>query len=101
MTYFSASACASRKALCSSASFLLVAAHRLQILGLVGVVRLFHLFEGDFFGRVIRGADLAGSLEGQVLEHVRQAALARGVVHVARIDKRVVAEDRRVVAARK
>ena len=32
-----------------------------------------------------------------MLEHVRQAALARGVVHVAGINKGVVAEDRRLV----
>ena len=50
----------------------------------------------NLLGGVIRGADLAGSLEGQVLEHMRQAALARGVVHVARIDKGGVAEDRRL-----
>ncbi len=98
MTYFSASACASRKAFFSSASFSSLAADGLQVLGLVGVVGRFHFCERDFFGGVVGGADLAGSLEGQMLEHVRQAALARGVVHVAGIDKCGVAEDRRLVA---
>ena len=95
MTYFSASACASTNALCSSASFFWVASHRLQVFGLVGVVRRLHLCQSNLLGRVILGPDLARALEGQVLEHVRQSALARGVVHVARIDQCVVAEHRR------
>ena len=96
MTYLCASAWASTKAFFSSASFLRVAAHGLQILGLIGVVGRFHLGQRHLFGGVVRGADLAGALEGQVLEHVRQAALAGGVVHVAGVDKGGVAEDRRL-----
>ena len=72
-----------------------VAAHGLQVLGLVGVVGRLHLGQRNLFVGVVRGADLAGALEGQVLEHVRQAALAGGIVHVARINKCGVAEDRR------
>ena len=45
ITYLSASACASRNAFFSSASFLLVASHRLQVLGLVGVVGRLHFFQ--------------------------------------------------------
>ena len=75
---------------------LLVAAHGLQVLGLVGVVGRLHLCQRNLLGGVVFGADLAGSFEGQVLEHMRQAALARGVVHVARVDKCGVAEDRRL-----
>ena len=96
MTYLCASAWASRKAFFSSASFLRIAAHGLQVLGLVGVVGRLHLGQRNLFGGVVVGADLAGSLEGQVLEHVRQAALARGVVHVAGVDEGGVAEDRRL-----
>ena len=96
MTYLCASVWASTKACFSSASFCGVAAHGLQVLGLVGVVGRFHLGQRNLFGGVIFGADLAGSLEGQVLEHMRQAALARGVVHVARVNKGGIAEDRRL-----
>jgi hypothetical protein len=72
-----------------------LAADGLQVLGLIGVVGGFHFGERDFFGGVIGGADLAGSLEGQVLKHVGKAALAGGIVDVSGIDKRGVAEDRR------
>ncbi len=75
------------KGLLQLGQLLRVAAHGLQILGLVGVVGRLHLGQRNLFGGVVGGADLAGSLEGQVLEHVRQAALAGGVVHVARVDK--------------
>ena len=73
---------------------LLVAAHCLQVLSLVGIVGRFHLGQRDLLGGVVGGANLAGSLEGQVLEHMGQAALARGVVHISRVDKGGVAEDR-------
>ncbi len=96
MTYLCASFCASTNALCSSASFLRVAPHRLQILGFIRIVRRFHLGQRHLFCGVVRGSDLAGPLEGKMLKHVCQAALARGIVHVARIDKRGVAEDRRI-----
>ncbi len=76
MTYLCASASASLKVLFQLGQFLLIAAHGLQVLGLVGVVGRLHLFQRNLFGGVIRGADLAGSLEGQMLEHMRQAALA-------------------------
>ena len=73
-----------------------VAAHRLQVFGLVGVVGGLDLGQGDLLVRIVVSADLAGSLEGQVFEHVGQTALARGVVHVAGIDEGGVAEDRRL-----
>jgi hypothetical protein len=75
---------------------LLIPAHGLQVFGLVGVVGRLHSGQGNLLGGVILGADLAGSLEGQVFEHMRQAALARGIVHVARINKGGVAENRRL-----
>ena len=75
-----------------------VAADGLEILGFVGVVGRFHFFEREFFLGVVLGADLRGAFEGQVLEHVREAALAGGVVHVARVDECGVTEDRRLVA---
>ena len=96
MTYLCASVWASTKAFFSSASFFWSRPDGLQVLGLVGVVGGFHLGQRHFFGGVVGGADLAGSLEGQVLEHVRQTALAGGVVHVAGVDKGGVAEDRRL-----
>ena len=76
----------------------LAAADGLQIFGLVGVVGGFHFFQSDFFSGVIFGADLGGAFEGQMLEHVREAALAGGVIDVARIDEGGVAEDRRLMA---
>src|SRR5208337_5455127 len=74
------------------------AADGLQILGLVGVVGRLHFFESDFFLGVIGGSDLRGSFEGQMLEHVGEAALAGGIVDVAGIDEGGVTEDRRLVA---
>ena len=73
-----------------------IAPHGLQVLGLVGVVGCFHFGQGHLFGGVIRGADLAGPLEGEMLEHMRQAALAGRVVHIACVNKCGVAEDRRI-----
>ena len=75
-----------------------VAAYFLQVLGLVGVVGRLHFFESDFFGGVVGGADLAGSLEGKVLKHMGQPARARGVVYVSGVDEGGITEDRRVRA---
>ena len=91
------SSAASRNACFRVGELLFVAADGgLQEFGFVGVVGCFDLGERYLFRGVVSGADLAGSLEGQMFKHVGQAALAfMGSSHIAGIDKGVVAEDGR------
>ncbi len=70
--------------------------HALAVLGVVGRVRVFHLLQRHLFGRPVRRADLLGALEGEVLEHVRNAGLPGRIVRVAGIHQRVVGKDRRL-----
>ena len=58
MTYFSRLGLRVEKGLLQLGQLFLVAAHGLQVLGLVGVVGRFHFFQRDFFVGVVRGADL-------------------------------------------
>src|SRR6202041_3184209 len=64
-----------------------VAAHGLVALGDVGGVGKLDLFKGRFFGGVIGSADLVGSLERHVFEHVCQSRLAHGVLRRACVDQ--------------
>ena len=64
----------------------LIAIDAFIALGNVCCVLGFYLGEGCFFGGIVRSADLVGSLEGHVLEHVREPGLAHGVLHRAGID---------------
>ena len=73
-----------------------IASHRLEIFGFIRIVGGLDLVQGNLLRGIVLGADLGGSLEGKVLEHVRQAARARGVVHVARVHECHIAEDRRL-----
>ena len=70
-----------------------VLADALAEFGVVGGVGDFDLREGDLFGGIVGGADLLGALEGHVLEHVGEAAVALGIVGRAGVDQRVEAED--------
>ena len=71
----------------------LVAPDALAVFEIVGGVGLFDFFECDFFGWIVGSADVFGALEGEVLEHVREARLAAGIVGVARIDAGIEGED--------
>jgi hypothetical protein len=57
-----------------------VLADALAVLGVIGGVGDFDFGEGDLFGGIVGGADLVGALEGDVLKHVCEAALALGIV---------------------
>ena len=61
-------------------------------LGVVRGVGRFDLGQGDFLSGVVGGADGVGPLEGDVLEHVGEAALALGIVDRTGVDQRVEAE---------
>src|SRR6185437_5526244 len=52
------------------------AAHPLPILAVVGDVVGFHFGESNLFSDVVRRADVLRSLEGQMLEQVRQPGFA-------------------------
>ncbi len=67
-------------------------------LGVVGGIGCLDFVERELLGGVVGGADLGGSFEGNVLEHVREAALAGGVVDRAGVDLGEEAEDWRFVA---
>ena len=71
-----------------------VLAHPLAIFGVVRGVSRLHLCQRDLLRWVIRGADVLGALERQVLEHVCQSRLAARVVGVARVHDGEVGEDR-------
>ena len=64
-------------------------------LALVGGLGHFDLGERDLFVRVVGGADVGGALEGHVFEHVRESALAAGIIGAAGVDFGVEREDRR------
>ncbi len=57
-----------------------VLAYAFAEFSVIGCVGDFDFRESDLFGGVVGGADLLGSLEGHVLEHVGEAAVALGVV---------------------
>ena len=71
-----------------------VLADALAVLGVVGGVGGLDFGERDLLGGIVGGADLVGALEGDVLEHVGEAAGALRVVRRAGVDQRVEAEDR-------
>ena len=73
-----------------------VLSHPLAVLAVVGGVGVFHLLERDLLRRPIRGANLVGAFEGEVLEHVRETGLPGRVIRVACVHQRVVGEDRRL-----
>ena len=52
----------------------------------VGMVGLIDLAQDHLFLRVVRGADFRRSLEGHVLEHMRQTGDARHLLGRAHID---------------
>ena len=73
---------------------LLVPADALVALLDVGGVGCLHFRQRNFFGGVVRGANLVRALERHVLEHVGQAGLAHGVLHRAGVHVGVEGKDR-------
>ena len=82
------------KGLLQLSEFGRILADAFAVLVVVGRVGGLDFGERDLFCGVVRGADLGGTLEGHVLEHVSEAACAQRIVRRARIDQRVEAEDR-------
>ena len=68
--------------------------HPLAVFAVVGGVGVFHLLERDLLRRPIRGANLIGAFEGEVLEHVRKTRLPGRVIRVACVYQRVVGKNR-------
>jgi len=77
--------------ICEFRGILTDALAQLRVVGCVGHL---DLGEGYLLRRIVGGADLGGSLEGHVLEHVREAAVAERIVGRACIHQGVEAEDR-------
>src|SRR3954449_10479377 len=78
------------KGLLQFLQFGFIAAHLFQVFGFVGLLRGFHFFESFLLLGPVLGPNFSGAFEGKVLEHVRQAALAGGIVHIAGIDEGAV-----------
>ena len=73
---------------------------QLVALGVELVVDALDVVEGRFLGRPVGGADGFRALEGHVLEHVREAGAAFGIVHRAGIHVGVERNDRGLDGAR-
>jgi hypothetical protein len=81
-TYFCASAMSSFQAADAFVSFLDI-----------GGVRRLDFCQGNFFCRVVRGANLVCAFEGHVLEHVGEAGLSHGVLHRAGVHVSIERKD--------
>jgi len=77
-------------------NFLRIGARRIAQFSFQSIVRRLYIVQSRLLGSVVLGADLARPFKREVLEHMCEAALAGRIVHVARIYKRRVAEDRRL-----
>ncbi len=62
------------------------------------VIDLFDIIQRLFFRGPVLGADGLGAFEGHVLEHVRDAGFAAGIVHGADVHVGVEGDHRRLMA---
>src|SRR5208283_1281433 len=75
---------------------LFVAVYRLVALGNVSGIGHFNFGQRNFLVGIVARSDRVSSLEGHVLEHVREARFVHGILHRAGIHVGEEGEDRRL-----